>query len=218
VSTAYASPAQRATEPTGGLIGIPIVFDQPTRISTPHGPFDEVIAPGAATKVLRLPEIALLRDHNPSLVLARVGSGTLTLTDDALGVRMAARVAETPLGAETFELVRRGDLSGMSFSFVVGSDEWRAQAATTVPLRVIVDIETLWDVSVVTYPAYPTTTVSIDGRAQRYRHTQRRLLEQRHFGHGGLVRYGPRITPPRDLAVWARSRPIRRGRQALATR
>ena len=146
----------------GTVEGEPIVYHSITRIGNM---FDETIAPGAATEFLRssrVGEVALVRDHEPHLLLARVHSGTLELTDAPSALRMRARIADTTTGRETVALMKRGDLSGMSFSFAVAPDgETWHEGSDGFPLRVIRRISRMFDVSLVTWPAYPAATAHI---------------------------------------------------------
>lgn len=210
----------KADADAGVLVGRAIPYNEKTRIRTFLGDFDEVVAPGALSRVLSGPsvgQVALLRDHKAPLLLARVASGTLELIDGPGALRVRARAAATVLGEETVELVRRQDLRGMSFAFVIARDSWHEQEGTRVLLRVIEDVEELFDVSVVTYPAYPQTTVSLESdTAARAADTRRRMLESDIARTGGLLRYGRTVRPSAELTHWCRSRPVRRGRQPLA--
>ena len=60
-------------------------------------------------------------------------------------------------------LIERGDVNQMSFGFIVRADEWTIEE--TVRVRTVTDVE-LIEVSVVTIPAYPDTTVAIRSRDQ----------------------------------------------------
>lgn len=209
----------RSTTTTDGLVGTAIVYDQAARIRTPFGPFDEMISPRALRGVLGSPavdEVALLRDHVTSLLLARVGAGTLTLINSPTGLDIRATPVASPLGAETIELVRRRDLRGMSFAFTVAGDSWHDQDSK-IPLRVVEEIGELIDVSIVTYPAYRGTVIGIATPAAR--HHQNRLRMAAHRMPGGLRggNYGTRTFPPAELRNWCARRPYRRGREALAS-
>lgn len=57
--------------------------------------------------------------HNREKLLARSnrGEGTLALTVDEIGVKYSFEAPNTPDGNTALELVRRGDLSGSSFTY-----------------------------------------------------------------------------------------------------
>jgi HK97 family phage prohead protease len=119
-------------------------------------PFKESIAPGAFRKTLsETPDVRLLINHE-GLPLARTKNGTLKLEEDERGLRFDAQLADTQEGRDIYELVRRGDVDQMSFAFRVIRQKWNDDRST----RVLTEVSLAdGDVSVVTYPAYPTTTV-----------------------------------------------------------
>ena len=119
-------------------------------------PFVERIAPGAFRKTLtETPDVRLLINHE-GLPLARTKNGTLTLREDDRGLYMDAVIADTQEGRDLYKLVKRGDLDQMSFAFRVVRQKWSEDRST----RLLTELSLAdGDVSVVTYPAYPTTTV-----------------------------------------------------------
>lgn len=124
----------------------------------------EKIAPGAFRNVLTTsPDVRALVDHETGLMtIGRTTNGTLTLSEDSRGLLATIQPADTQAGRDVVELVKRGDLNQMSFAFRVakGGDEWEEpEDKNRMPVRTIVEVGGLYDVSVVTYPAYPETTV-----------------------------------------------------------
>jgi HK97 family phage prohead protease len=119
-------------------------------------PFVERIAPGAFRKTLtETPDVRLLINHE-GLPLARTKNGTLTLREDERGLYMDAVIADTQEGRDLYTLVQRGDLDQMSFAFRVIRQKWNE----TRTERLLTELSLAdGDVSVVTYPAYPTTSV-----------------------------------------------------------
>ena len=117
-------------------------------------PFKESIAPGAFRKTLsETPDVRLLINHE-GLPLARTKNGTLTLREDDKGLFMDAVIADTQEGRDLYTLVQRGDLDQMSFAFRVVRQKWSEDRST----RLLTELSLAdGDVSVVTYPAYPTT-------------------------------------------------------------
>nr|DAJ97641.1 MAG TPA: prohead serine protease [Caudoviricetes sp.] len=127
--------------------------------------FREVIAPSAVTEdTINTSDVFCLFNHNPDKVLARskYGKGSLTLTLDDRGLKYSFEVPNTELGNELLEHVRRGEIDGSSFAFIVSSEEgsevWENINGTTH--RTINKIECLVDVSPVWQPAYSATSVS----------------------------------------------------------
>lgn len=119
-------------------------------------PFKESIAPGAFRKTLsETPDVRLLINHE-GLPVARTKNGTLKLEEDDRGLRFEADLADTQEGRDIYELVKRGDVDQMSFAFRVIRQKWNDDRTR----RVLSEVSLAdGDISVVTYPAYPTTTV-----------------------------------------------------------
>lgn len=144
--------ARQAEDGTMRLRGYAAVFND---ASVPL-PFKETIAPGAFRKTLsETPDVRLLINHE-GLPLARTKNGTLTLSEDDRGLFMDAIIADTSEGRDLYKLVERGDVDQMSFAFRVIRQKWSEDRST----RTLTEVSLAdGDVSVVTYPAYPTTTV-----------------------------------------------------------
>lgn len=135
--------------------GYAVVFDTPTVLDKdPYTGtvFYEVIS-RKAFDGCDLSDVILNVDHEGT-PLARTRAGTLTLTPDSHGLKVSATLS-TGRGRELWEDIAAGNLDKMSFAFTV-SEESYDQAART---RTIQRIGKLWDVSVVTRPAYEQTCV-----------------------------------------------------------
>jgi HK97 family phage prohead protease len=144
--------ARQAEDGTMTLRGYAAVFNE---ASVPL-PFIETIAPGAFRKTLsETPDVRLLINHE-GLPLARTKNGTLTLTEDDRGLYMDAIIADTSEGRDLYKLVERGDVDQMSFAFRVIRQKYNEDRSQ----RTLTEVSLAdGDVSVVTYPAYPTTSV-----------------------------------------------------------
>jgi HK97 family phage prohead protease len=144
--------ARQAEDGTMRLRGYAAVFNE---ASVPL-PFIETIAPGAFRKTLsETPDVRLLINHE-GLPLARTKNGTLTLTEDDRGLYMDATIADTSEGRDLYKLVERGDVDQMSFAFRVIRQKYNEDRTQ----RTLTEVSLAdGDVSVVTYPAYPTTSV-----------------------------------------------------------
>ncbi len=119
-------------------------------------PFIEYIAPGAFRKTLsETPDVRLLINHE-GLPLARTKNGTLTLTEDEVGLRFDAELPDTNEARDLYTLIERGDVDQMSFAFRVIRQKFNKDRSERTLTEVSLSDG---DVSVVTYPAYPTTTV-----------------------------------------------------------
>lgn len=152
---------------TGLLIeGHAAVFD---RLSEDLGGFRERIARGAFRKVLtRSPDVRLLINHNSDLILARTASGTLTLREDPRGLFISGEAGDTSYARDLRVAMQRGDVSQCSFAFTVGSETWAIEkvGGEDVNVATIREIRDLFDVSVVTVPAYPQTDATIRSRVE----------------------------------------------------
>lgn len=90
----------------------------------------------------------------------RTSGDTLRFNDTAEALEVEAELAPTSYGRDAAISLARGDVSGMSFSFEVGDEEWRERPDGTWD-RTILQIRRLWDVAIVTYPAYEATSAAL---------------------------------------------------------
>jgi HK97 family phage prohead protease len=93
-------------------------------------------------------------------VLGRESAGTLTLTEDANGLRSVIDLPDTQLGRDLAISVERGDIREQSFCFTVAADRWEEDHDKKVITRTILEVKELIDISPVTYPAYPDTDIA----------------------------------------------------------
>lgn len=134
------------------LAGYAAVFNE----SSLPMPFTEYIAPGAFRKTLtETPDVRLLINHE-GLPMARTKNGTLVLSEDDKGLYFDAELADTQESRDLHTLIARGDVDQMSFAFRVIRQKWNEDRTVRTLSEVSLSDG---DVSVVTYPAYPTTTV-----------------------------------------------------------
>lgn len=122
--------------------------------------FREVIAPGAFDDVLQ-DDVRALFNHDPNMLLGRVASGTLRLNLDATGLSYAVDLPDTDYARNLAASVDRGDVTQSSFAFVVKEATWTEVGDGRTWLRTITRFDRLFDVSPVTYPAYPDATVAL---------------------------------------------------------
>jgi len=136
--------------------GYAAVFNSP---SEPL-PFTEVIKEGAFKRSLKSRnEIKLFMNHNTDVVLGSTRAGTLKLSEDSRGLLAQAELPDTSAGRDLSILMKRGDVSSMSFGFSVPpkGDQWSQDGATRELHQV-----RLHEVSIVTgFPAYEATTASV---------------------------------------------------------
>jgi HK97 family phage prohead protease len=144
--------ARQADDGTMRMAGYAAVFNE---ASLPL-PFIEKIAPGAFTKTLQeTPDVRLLANHE-GLPMARTKNGTMRLYEDERGLYFEAELANTQEARDLYTLVERGDVDQMSFAFRVIRQNWSKDRTE----RTLTEVSLAdGDVSIVTYPAYPATSV-----------------------------------------------------------
>src|SRR5690348_16195420 len=129
-----------------------------TRAEIFPGYFEE-IAPGAFNDAIGRDDVRLLINHDPNYVLARTASGTLRLSEDATGLANDADMAPTSYARDLAISMERGDITQVSFAFRAQAEDW-TELPTGDWLRRINQVQ-LFDVSVVTYPAYEGTEAAL---------------------------------------------------------
>ncbi len=135
--------------------GRAIPFNSPADIG---GMFTEIIAEGAVTKTLREQDQVALSDHNTGLVLGRRSAGTLQLEEDQNGVGFGIDLdPEISHQRDAFLMAKRGDFGGVSHGFRVIRELW--DESTKPETRTILEMR-LDEISLVAFPAFPTTTVN----------------------------------------------------------
>ncbi len=150
------------------VAGYAAVFNQEADIG---GYFRERIAPGAFTDAIGRDDVAFLFNHDEDTVMARTRSGTLTLSEDDHGLKIAARLEPgDPDAQRVLHKMRRGDIDKMSFAFFPEVEEW--DTSGDVAVRTLKTVR-LHDVSAVTWPAYDGTEIALRSLAA-HRDQQRR--------------------------------------------
>jgi len=153
------------------IVGHAAVFDQWTTLyEGRYWTWREVIRPGAFTNALNeSQDVLACVNHDRGQILGRSTSHTLSLSQDATGLLATITPPDTQLARDLVTLIQRGDLSGMSFAFSVraGGEKVTITRADEHELeeRELLDLD-LFDVSVVTDPAYPQTDVAVRSKAE----------------------------------------------------
>lgn len=120
--------------------------------------FKEQFKKGAFTESLTQDDQLALWSHDTSQVLGRTKNGTLRLFEDEIGLRFELDLANTTLGNDTYETVKRGDVDGVSFGFQMVKEEWDESDPDNV-VRSVTKARLL-EISPVAFPAYPDSQVS----------------------------------------------------------
>ena len=149
------------------LTGQPIVYNERTDL----GWYDEIIADGALDGT-DLRDVRFLINHNTDMIpLARSRNNNANSTMQLQVVPLSGMAIRVDLDTENnadarslYSAVNRGDISGMSFMFVVAEDKWD-DIDTDHPTRTILKLSKVFEVSAVTFPAYEATSIQARGLA-----------------------------------------------------
>lgn len=143
------------------LVGRPIVYGQIIQ----YGWRREVIDAGAVDEKTDLKDVKFFIGHNVNMVpLARSRNNNenstmqLKIVPEGMDIRVDLDIENNQDARTLYSAVKRGDISGMSFMFTVDKSTWE-QEDTPNPLRRIVHIDKVFEVSAVAFPAYDSTTL-----------------------------------------------------------
>ena len=131
------------------------------KLSEDLGGFRERIKPKAFSKAIKNSDTRALFNHDSNYVLGRSTSKTLELKEDSKGLKFSCVPPDTSWARDLLVSVDRGDISQCSFGFTLakGGDEWVEEKGEM--RRSIKEVDRLLDISLVTYPAYPDTSVAL---------------------------------------------------------
>ena len=148
------------------LVGLPIVYGQVIQ----YGWRREVIDPGAVDENTDLTDVPFLIGHNTSMVpLARSRNNNenrtmqLKRVENGLEIRVDLDTENNQDAKTLYSAVKRGDITGMSFMFTVDKSNWEEEDSDN-PLRRIVHIDKVFEVSAVAFPAYDETKLQAAGK------------------------------------------------------
>ena len=131
-------------------------------------PFREKLAKGCLDDTDTSNVVALF-NHDSSQVLGRTGAN-VELEVDNIGLKFRIKPTNTTLSRDLMENIRAGVINQCSFAFTVpneeGAEEWEETEEGTYE-RTIHKIDRLYDVSVVTTPAYPDTEAVVGARGYK---------------------------------------------------
>lgn len=148
------------------LIGLPIVYGQVIQ----YGWRREVIDAGAVDGETDLTDVPFLIGHNTSMVpLARSRNNNenstmqLKRVENGLEIRVDLDTENNLDAKKLYSAVKRGDITGMSFMFKVDKSMWEDEDSDN-PLRRIMHIAKVFEVSAVAFPAYDQTKLQAAGK------------------------------------------------------
>lgn len=155
------------------ITGYAAVFDSETVIGGGEWGFREKIAKGAFSEAIKTSDVRALFNHEEEYVLGRTKSGTLRLMEDERGLKVEIDPPDTQDARDLIKKMQRGDIDQMSFAFTMEGGVQTWDETGDMPLRTIEKIGALWDVSVVTFPAYPDTEAAARSLAAVRKERQR---------------------------------------------
>lgn len=131
--------------------GYAVVFESPAT----HYGYTEIVDKNAFD-ICDMRDVCLKYNHNDSFLnLARTRNKSLQLMVDDKGLKIRANLIDTTQNRDIYKMVQAGLLDKMSFAFTVSKEEWDYETDT----RRILEIDKLFDVSVVDVPFYESTEV-----------------------------------------------------------
>lgn len=146
------------------IVGHASVFNREADIG---GWFIESVAPGAFARAIREDDVRALFNHDANIVLGRTRAGTLHLAEDEIGLAIDIDPPDTQWARDLTISIERGDVNQMSIGFRVRREEW--DDTGDLLKRKLLEVE-LFDVSLVTFPAFVDTDVGLR-TLQSYRGT-----------------------------------------------
>lgn len=187
IRTMTLTPIQRSEEEgdNGAMIveGYAAVFNSRTLLweSEYSGyRYMEEIAPGAFDGA-DLSRTVFKYNHDDSgLVLARASNNTLSLSTDEHGLKVRAEIADTTTGRDLYTLIKRGDLDKMSFGFTISGQTVEEDKENKEYIRRITAFDTIYDVSVVDFPAYDDTSIEArSDQAEFFKELEKKEMAER---------------------------------------
>lgn len=155
--------------------GVAVVFNREANL----GWFTEEIDPRALDGA-DMSDVVLNFNHDNNLLLAGTRNGSLTLDVRSDGLFQSAHIIDTTQGRDILKLVESGLIRSMSFAFTIARDGEVWSERNGVEHRLITKIDRLYDVSLVTFPAYPQTSAwaRSDSLAEEHKALMERRAEQ----------------------------------------
>jgi len=131
-------------------------------LSADLGDFKEIIDPGFFGNTVYTDDVFALINHSTNLVLGRNKSGTLTLEETKKGLDFVVEPSDTSYAKDLLVNMRLKNLDKCSFAFIVADAVW--EKIDGLDVRRVRKFEELWDISIVTYPAFYQTNAQVFGQ------------------------------------------------------
>ena len=153
------------------------------------GGFRERIAPGAFREAIADGDIRVLYNHNPDIVLGRQSTGTARIEEREDGVHYEVVINEEDADAKSAAArIRRGDVSGNSFGFFVERAEDQTWEERDGMMWRTIHRAQLRELGPQTFPAYPTSDVSVRSVDAVLEEGRKWLEQKRTHGNPDVLR------------------------------
>jgi HK97 family phage prohead protease len=133
------------------MVGYALHWRSPAFIREGGHPYAECFERGAFAKSIVAGRVLLCSDHDRSQIVARQDDGTLTLVEDAVGLRIDAWANNSLAGDVAIHDARCRWRAGLSVGFTALKEEWLL--TETGKLRVVTEAD-LVEISIIRTPAY----------------------------------------------------------------
>ena len=175
VSRLYDVELREIDAETNVIQGRAVVFD----VESDMGWFTEKIDRHAFDHT-NMSDVVLNFNHNNDLLLAGTRNGSLQLSVRDNGVDVdRGEIIDTSTGRDVLKLVRSGLINKMSFCFVIADGGERWEERNGREYRTITNVESLFDVSLVTFPAYSQTSAYLARSADDLAEIHKALMQRR---------------------------------------
>lgn len=148
--------------------GYALKFDRWSETLGYFYPFREKLDPNCLESA-DMSNVVALFNHNQSQILGRSGVN-LELEVDNIGLKFRIKPTSTTVSKDLMENIRAGVINQCSFAFSIANEEdaeeWRESENAGIYERIINKIDRLYDVSVVTTPAYSDTEAVVGARSK----------------------------------------------------
>ena len=165
----------REGQSTPVIQGYAALFDVETEIGSRYGAFKESVAPGAFKKTIDAGgRVVSLYNHDSNYLLGSTTAGTMKVMEDMRGLWIEVVPPDTQVGRDVVESIRRGDIQGQSFMFVITKEEWTiASEKGQFDHRRILEVD-LFEAGPVVFPSYEATSVGLRSETSDAAHQKAR--------------------------------------------
>jgi|DEB0MinimDraft_6_1074348.scaffolds.fasta_scaffold87141_1 hypothetical protein len=154
------------------IVGYAVKWNE---LSEQLGFFREKFSKGAFKDSLLDKQQMALWNHNTDVVLGSTRNQTLRLSEDELGLRFEIDLANTTQANDIYELVKRGDINGVSFGFYAELEDWEDRSDTAVRT---INRADLIEISPTPFPAYSQSEVNVRSLEERYQEFKKKSEEE----------------------------------------